>query len=356
MILLQRLYPFAAFVCGFAFNALTIGRKVSETDFWRLGAFLLGAAALGLWLAWRRAGALDEQPDGAASAVAAGLRARLHGLLAQAPYLLLQFFFGSVFAALFLLYSKSAGHWGAWLVAGALGALVVGNEFARDHYRHRLTLVWSLLALNAILLANFVLPHVMGSLEPRWFYLSTVSGVVLAHGLSLLAPRRVIDIRPAWALAGALMLAWLLGMIAPVPLVKRDLAVGQEFVQAEGAFRLAVEPAAAWQFWRSQAAIVHVPEGARLYAVSAVFAPRRVTAALEHRWERHGTGGWEVVYANRFETTGGRERGFRGYSWVLDPAPGEWRFTVATQDGRTISTLRFRVARGQAQGAQERVF
>ena len=358
MILLQRLYPLAAFVCGFAFNALTIGRKVSETDFWRLGAFLLGAAALGLWLAWRRAGATDEQAGRTATPATPGLRLqrRLRGLLAQAPYLLLQFFFGSVFAALFLLYAKSAGHWGAWLVAGALGALVVGNEFARDHYRHRLTLVWSLFALNAILLANFVLPHVMGSLDPRWFYLSTAAGVALAHGLSLLAPRRVIDMRPAWALAGALTLAWLLGMIAPVPLVKRELAIGQHFVQAGGAFTLVVEAAPAWQFWRSQAATVHVPEGGRLYAVSAVFAPRRVTAALEHRWEHHRSGGWEVAYINRFETTGGRERGFRGYSWVLDPAPGDWRFTVATQDGRTISTLRFTVARGLPQGAQERSF
>ena len=47
--------------------------------------------------------------------------------------------------------------------------------------------------------------------------------------------------------------------------------------------------------------------------------------------------------------TGGRERGFRGYSWVLDPKPGEWRFTVATGDGRTIGILQVQVRRGAPQ-------
>jgi len=46
------------------------------------------------------------------------------------------------------------------------------------------------------------------------------------------------------------------------------------------------------------------------------------------------------------ETTGGRERGFRGYSWVLNPRPGEWRFIVGTQDGRTIATFPLTVERG----------
>ena len=71
-----------------------------------------------------------------------------------------------------------------------------------------------------------------------------------------------------------------------------------------------------------------------------------VMAALEHRWEFHESDGWRQVYRNRFHSTGGRERGFRGYSWVLNPRPGEWRFIVATQDGRTIGIFPVRVERG----------
>lgn len=337
---LRRFYPVAAFLGGFAWDALTLGQRIRVIDFWRLGAFLSGAALLTLWLARREALAGVPPP------VERSLFGRLRSLVWQAPYLLLQFFFGGIFSALFILYFKSSGHLGTWLMAAFLGALLVGNEFAGDRYGRRFTLTWVLFALNAILLMNFALPHALGSLDPLWFHVSTAAGVLLTHGLRWLAPARPGRIGPAWGLAALLMLAWSLDMIAPVPLVKRDLAVGQEVGRDAGRYAVQIEPASWWQLWRNQATIVHVPDDGRLYGVSAVFAPPGVTAALEHRWELHEANGWRVVYRRPFQSTGGRDRGFRGYSWVLNPPPGEWRFIVATQDGRTIDMLRFAVEPG----------
>lgn len=93
---------------------------------------------------------------------------------------------------------------------------------------------------------------------------------------------------------------------------------------------------------------MHVPEGGRLYGISAVFAPLGLTAALEHRWEVYEADGWRLAYRNRFRSSGGREREFRGYSWVLIPQPGRWRLIVATEDGRTIGVLPVTVERGAA--------
>jgi hypothetical protein len=151
------------------------------------------------------------------------------------------------------------------------------------------------------------------------------------------------------------MLAFSLDMIAPVPLVKRQLVVGQDFVLDSGHYAVQVERAAWWEWWRDQAGIVHLPEGGRLYGLSAVFAPLGVTADLEHRWEIREPDGWRLVYRRPFTTTGGRDRGFRGYSWVLNPPPGDWRFVVATQDGRTIDILRLRVERGAPAASEVQV-
>ncbi len=337
---LRRLYPVVAFLCGFVWDALTIGQRIRVVDFWRLGAFLCGAALLIALLAHREA----------RGAMAPGAEKTLAGRWAslrwQGPYLLLQFFFGGIFSALFILYFKSSGHLGSWLMAAVLGALLVGNEFAGNHYGRRFTLTWTLFALNAILLLNFALPHALGSLNPLWFYVSTVAGLVFTMLLRHFTASRPGRIWPAAALAGALLLAWSLDMIAPVPLVKRKLAIGHEFTQESSRYALQVEAARWWEFWRDQAGTVHVPEGSRLYGVSAVFAPLGVTAALEHRWEVRDADGWRLVYRRPFQTTGGRDRGFRGYSWVLNPPIGDWRLVVATQDGRTISLLRITVARG----------
>ena len=338
---LQRLTPFIAFLGGFIWDALTLGQRMTPLAFARLGVFLLCSALLVLLLARRHV--LHQR----APAQTAGARGKIKLLRWHGPYLLLQFFYGGIFSALFILYFKSSGHLGTWLTTAVLGALLVGNEFARDHYARRFTLTWSLFALNAILLFNFVLPHLAGSLEAKWFYLSTASGILLTHGLHRLAKGRPGRIAPAWGIAGAMLLAWHLNMVAPVPLVMKSLNAGLDFQKHERNFTLAIEPAPTWQFWREQAAQIHVPQGERLYGVSAVFAPKGITAALEHRWELHETQGWRQVTASRFNTTGGREQGFRGYSWVSNPQAGDWRLTVATQDGRIIGTQSFRVARSE---------
>ncbi len=341
MILLRFFYPVIAFFFGFITDAITLGQRVKVMDFWRLGAYLAGAAVFAWWLAWRYWHEREPPAPGKS------WRGHAERLVWMAPYLLVQVFFGGIFSALFILYFKSSGHLGTWLTAAVLGALLVANEFAGDRYGRRFTLTWSLFALNAILLCNFVLPYLAGSLDPRWFFVSTAAGAALAHTVRWLSPGRPGRIGPAWGIAVVLLLAWIFGMIAPVPLVKRDMAVGHDFEQIADRFVLRVEAAPPWNFWSDQAAVVHVPEGGRLYGVSAVFAPRGVTADLEHRWEVLEAGGWRLVYRNRFHSTGGRERGFRGYSWVLSPKPGEWRFIVGTQDGRTIGVTSFRVERGE---------
>lgn len=337
---LRRFYPLAAFLGGFIWDALTLGRKVQTADFWKLGAYLLAAGLLALWLARREAlQAVAPEPG-------TKLRERVAGLAWQAPYLALQFLFGGIFSALFILYFKSSGHLGTWLMTLFLGALLVGNEFVGKRYGERFTLTWAMLALNAILLCNFVLPHALGSLDPLWFYVSTTVGLLLAHLTWWLAPGRPGSIWPSWGMTGVLLLAWNLGMIAPVPLVMRDLAVGHGLTIEGGRHDLQVERPPFWQFWRDASTTVHVAAGDKLYGVSAVFAPKGVTAALEHRWEFLDKGRWRAVAHSRFQSTGGRAGGFRGHSWVLDPQPGSWRLVVGTQDGRTIGTLKLEVERG----------
>ena len=338
---LRRYFPVIAFFAGFIWDALTIGQRVRTIDFWRLGIFLGGAAILIIYLS-----RLSVQPQPAVADPQERLQHRLAGLTRLLPFLLLQFFFGGIFSALFILYFKSAGHVASWLGAAILGGLLIGNEFLRDRYARQLSLTWAMFALNAILLVNFALPYALGSLDGRWFYVSTLGGALLTHALWRFGAARHGRIVVAWGLAGVLLLAWQLDMIAPVPLVRKDLAIGQGFTQQSGQYVLQVESAPAWQFWREQSKKVHLAEGQPLYAVSAVFAPRGIAAQLEHRWEYRNEAGWQLRYRNQFQVSGGREGGFRGYSWVSNPQPGAWRVIVATPDGRTVAVQSFSVVRG----------
>lgn len=330
---LRHAMPAAFFFGGFLWDALTIGRSVTPIDLWTLAAYLLGAGAL-LWYQGHRPGA-EADPESAAA---------LRWWRTSGPYFLLQFLFGSMFSALFIFYFKSSSNLLATLWTLGLGGLLVANEFLEDHYR-RYTLTWALFGLCAMLLLNFVVPHLIGSIAAIWFVLSTLAGAGLTHGLRRWTPGRPGRIGPVWAIAACLLAAYLLDIIPPVPLVKRDMVVGHNLVHVDGHYGLSQEKAPWWVFWRTVRSQIHVRSGERLYCVSAVFAPSGLTTRLYHRWSHFEPyHGWVDASRIGFELAGGRSGGYRGYTWKQNLAPGEWRVTVETEDGRTVAVHHFELA------------
>lgn len=340
---LRRALPALAFFAGFLWDALTLGRTVTPMDLGILTAYLAGAAGI-LWFLGRRqalAAAAEQAAVPPETPPASSLE--LPWWQASGPYLLLQFLFGGLFSALFIFYFKSSSHVLAYVWALALGGLLVANEFLEDRYR-RFTLTWAIFGLCAMLLLNFVVPHIVGSVAGFWFFFSTLLGAGLAHWLHLKTPGRPGRTGPVWAIAAGLFLAYALDVIPPVPLVKRDLAVGHNLVRAEGLYRLQLEKTPWWVFWRRVESDIRLAPGERLYCVSAVFAPRGLDTRLYHRWEHYEERrGWVTYSRIGFGLSGGREGGYRGYTWKQNLAPGDWRVAVETENERTLAVHRFAI-------------
>jgi hypothetical protein len=331
---LKRSLPALAFFGGFLWDALTLGRSVGALDLAMLAGYLAGAAGL-LWYLGKRAAqpiAVEEAED---------TRPEWRRNL---PYLVLQFLFGGMFSALFIFYFKSSSHFLAGLWVLGLGVLLVGNEFLDDRYR-RFTLTWALFGLCAMLLLNFIIPHLIGSIAAVWFYLSTLAGAGLAHWLRLKTPGQPGRIKPVWLIAGGITLAYLLDVIPPVPLVKKDIDVGQSLSVAGGKYRLQQEKSAWWVFWRRTTNALYLNKGDKVYCVSAVFAPSGLSARLQHRWEYDDPKeGWSTRSVIPFSLSGGRADGYRGYTWKQNLSPGDWRVRVETEDGRTVTVHEFEIS------------
>ena len=334
----KQALPAVAFFAGFLWDALTLGRSVGPLDLWILAGYLAGAGGL-LWFLGKRQLAFAATPATPQPAAAPAPWWRESG-----PYFLLQFLFGGLFSALFIFYFKSSSHFLAFLWALGLGGLLVANEFLEDRYR-RFTLTWAIFGLCAMLLLNFVVPHVVGGISGFWFILSTLAGAGLAHFLHLKTPGQPGRIRPVWAIATVLLLAYFLDIIPPVPLVKKDIAVGHALAKADGDYVLRQEKTPWWVFWRQVSKEVRVKPGERIYCVSAVFAPAGLDTRLYHRWSRYDDRqGWVDAPRIGFGLAGGREGGYRGFTWKQNLAPGEWKVAVETENGRTVAVHRFDVA------------
>ena len=325
--------PAVFFFAGFIWDALTIGRNVAAFDLIIFAGYLLGAGLILFTISRPSFILVDE----------AKLSSRIYAIVTSRwPYFLLQFLFGSLLSALFILYFKSSSHWLAWLMSLLLASLLVANEFLEDQYR-RFTVSWALFGLCAMLLFNFALPFLLGSVLSIWFYLSTLLGAMLAYWLYRKTPNHLGSIWPVSVIAGLLMLAYAVDMIPPVPLVKRDIAMAYAIEKADGKYQLSQQKSAWWVFWRKTSDDLEVLSGQRIYCFSTIFAPAGLKTKLFHDWQLHTKNGWILQSRASFTVSGGRYNGFRGYTYKSNPVAGNWRVVIKTENEKTIAVHKFTV-------------
>lgn len=351
---LSDFFPVIFFFGGFVWDALTIGRNVVASDLAIFAGYLLIAAIIlytisrPSYILANSIQQLEKLPAWLPNLFKTAIKStykRLH--YPNLPYFLLQFIYGNLLSALFILYFKSANHWLAWLMALILGVILVANEYLEDEYK-QFTLSWALFGFCAMLLFNFALPFLIGSIHALWFYLSTLLGAGFAYWLYKKTPQHLGSITPVWVISAALMLAYAVDMIPPVPLVKREIAVGYALNKIDGNYQLTQQAAPWWIFWRDTSNDLEVTAGQRVVCFSSVFAPRGLKTRLYHRWQYHDdTNGWQTRSLASFSLSGGRANGFRGYTYKQGLQAGDWKVSVETENEKTIAVISFHVSEGQ---------
>jgi len=331
-------FPAIFFFGGFLWDALTIGRNVASSDLITFFVYLGISAAILYTIGSPRFILADATQ---LSPWVAKIHKRLYW--ENLPYFLLQFMFGNLLSSLFILYFKSSNHWLAWLMSILLGIMLVANEYLEDEYK-QFTLSWALFGFCAMLLFNFTLPFLMGSIHAIWFYLSTLLGAGVAYLLYKKTPNQDGSIWPVGVIASILMLAYAFDMIPPVPLVKRDIAVGYALDKVNGNYQLSQQPSSWWVFWRDTSTDLYVAPGQRVYCFSSVFAPNGLKTRLYHVWQYHDVKkGWQTKSRVGFTLSGGRYNGFRGYTYKTDLQAGEWKVSVETENDKTVAVQEFSV-------------
>ena len=315
--------PVLFFIGGFAWDALTLGRSIKPVDLFILAAYLAGAAAILVML---------------------GRSVTFRGSQYLSPAL--QFFFGGIFSALFIFYFLSSGGLGGYLFVIGLAALLIGNEFLGSRYAG-LTLSWTFFWLSACMFFNFALAHLFRSINTFWFYLGTVVAMLLVLVLRQISLHEAASIKPSLAVAGLLLMLHALNLIPPVPLVKKQMLVAHE-VRREGAAYVARVESPEWRIWRTSSATFHRRNHERVYCFTSVFIPNGIRTTIRHRWEHvDAEGDWMTMDLRSFPIEGGRQGGYRGYTFKQNLIPGRWRVTAESESGATIGFVDFTVVNGE---------
>lgn len=317
----RRYFPALAFIGGFLWDALTLGRSIKPSDLFILLGYLAGAAAilvvLGRGLVFRGARYLN---------------------------FVLQFFFGGIFSALLILYFLSSSDLPGYLIVAALAALLIGNEFLEDAYSE-LTLSWAFFTLSAIMFFNFALAHLFRSISTFWFYLGTLLAVLAVVAIRRASTLASASIVPSVGVALLMLVLHVVNAIPPVPLVKKEILVAHDLHRTAKGYSATIESPGI-RFWRSSAPTFHRHAGERVYCFTSVFVPSGIATTIHHRWQYERDGRWRDAGTIPFRIAGGRQSGYRGYTYKSNAAAGEWRVIAETENGKAIGIVRFRVEPG----------
>jgi hypothetical protein len=193
---------------------------------------------------------------------------------------------------------------------------------------------------------NFALAHLFRSISTFWFYLGTLVALLLVLALRTTSRRESASIRPSIALAVVMLLLHAFNIIPPVPLVKKQMLIAHDLHRANGAYTGRIE-SPGWRFWRASAPVFHRAGGERVYCFTSVFVPNGIRTTIRHRWEIYDEeNGWTTTSVVPFVIEGGRQTGYRGFTWKQNVTPGLWRVTAEAESGAAIGIVQFRVARG----------
>ena len=256
--------------------------------------------------------------------------------------LVLQFFLGGIFSALVIFYFLSSSNLPAFVVVLLLVSLLVANEFLERKYE-ALTLSWTMFAVCGVMLFNFAFPHLTRSVSRWWFYVSTTIAVVCVLLLRRLVRQERVTIIPAMIAVIVLVALRLLDLVPPVPLVQKKMLIAHNVKHGAGGFAVTVERQGMRRLNPFAEQLYHAAPGDRVYCFTSVFIPRGIESTLRHRWMYRQNGEWKTSDVISFKIRGGRNEGYRAYTFKRSLHPGLWRVVTETEYGARLGITDFHI-------------
>lgn len=324
------------FIAGFLFDTLIVGRIDSLHNIIHQAAYLsLCAYFTGLELRERH-GAFTP-PERLKSAW------RYH---AGATHFML----GTLLNIYTLFYFKSASMGVSFVFLLLLAALLAINELKPFESSGTL-LRMSLFSLCLVSYFTYLIPTLLGRIGALPFLGSLAAAAAcvaaLAWRLGARLPDQREDVRrhvvmPFAAVAVLFAVLYFTKLIPPVPLSLSEIGIYHE-VRREGDRFALTSTRPRWKFWQRGDQDFLARPGDAIYCWVSVFSPTRFKERLEVRWRFREEGGWGEPDAIPLPITGGRDEGWRGYTFKARHKPGRWRVEVVTSDGRELGRVHLTV-------------
>lgn len=132
-------------------------------------------------------------------------------------------------------------------------------------------------------------------------------------------------------------------LIPPVPLALETGLVAHKVQKHNNDYIVTYEKEEWYVFWRAHHINFHREADENVYVFTSIFAPTDLKKSIFHRWKWYNpkTKKWQITEDIGFKVTGGRDLGFRGYTYKNNLMEGEWKVQVITEEELVIGVVDF---------------
>lgn len=333
----QKYAPILFFMGGFIFDTLTLGRidRVYDTVVLCSHMTLL---SLTLYLY----NTVDEDKwEGTF----------IRGYSEYFP-LLIQFFFGALSSAFVIYFFRSVSMSKTMFFFILLVLLLFANEFLKKKISNKY-LQFSIYFFISFTFFAFIIPTLIREMNTFIFIISGLVSLGCTLALITVIYRSSPGTRAETSLKKLIGLIlsiyitinvfYAFNLIPPVPLAMDTGLVAHDVQKTNNEYIVTYEKNPWYVFWRKHDSNFHRQEGQRVYVFTSVFAPTDLKKSIFHRWKWFNpeAGKWEVTDKISFKVTGGRDRGFRGYTHKNNLREGEWKVEVITEEELILGVVDF---------------
>ena len=298
----------------------------------------LSLAVLGIVLLYRGKTLRYKKPD-----------SRFVKISKYVPFLM-QYAFGGLFSGFIIFYGKSASWAVSWVFLFLLFAFFVGNERFRQKYK-KVDFQISILFVAFFAFLIFFVPVVIKEMGVWVFVLSGVLSLLLIYALVYSLSRFICKMKAerkieiAKNILGIFVLfntLYFFNIIPPIPLSLQEIGIYDYIYKDTAGEYVLIEKNLPWYSFGNY--LLKIPEG-RVYVYQSIFAPTNLDTNIYNIWQKFDVDKkrWVSVSDVHFPLIGGREEGYRGYSFMANITEGFWRVDVKTKEGLVVGRIRFEV-------------
>ena len=268
--------------------------------------------------------------------------------------LAIQFFFGGLSSAYVIYFSRSVSLSKTASFFIILVLLLIANEFLKKRISNKY-LQFGVYYFISFTFFTFMIPVFLKELNTSIFLISgavsLVSTLVLLTFIYSKSPSTRKEIKLGKMIAiilvvyGIINLFYFLRLIPPVPLALDKGIVAHDVVLKNGNYEVTYESEESFIFWRKHKLDYNYTPDQRVYIFSSIFAPTDFKKSIFHRWRKYNdkTKEWITVDDIGYDITGGRDGGFRGYTYKSNVTPGEWEVQVLTEEEQVLGVIGFHI-------------